>query len=111
MNLKITRVNSSWVDQARSHRLYINSKKVADLRIGEEYECSLPVGSHTIQAKLDWCSSGKQEFTIKSSEHEKHIIFGTVPSNPISMLYHMFVGINKYIAFKQVNKNEMEPLT
>jgi hypothetical protein len=59
---------SEVLNLTRNYGIYIDGKKVGTIANGETQEFSLPPGSHTVIAKIDWCSSPAVSFDLEAEE-------------------------------------------
>ena len=67
--LELTRNNKNgWDDGARAYLVYIDGKKAGEIREGETKQFDVSEGAHTLQLKIDWCSSPVLEFTAKEGK-------------------------------------------
>ncbi len=67
--LVLTRNNKTgWDDAARAYIVCIDGKKVGDIREGETKNFEVSEGVHSLQLKIDWCSSPVQQFTMEQGK-------------------------------------------
>ena len=50
------------------YNIYIDEKFVGKLRKNGELNFSLPIGLHTFEVKIGWCSSPRYEFSIQEEQ-------------------------------------------
>jgi hypothetical protein len=48
--------------------IYVDGEKIGALANGEVKTFDIPEGSHSIKAKIDWCSSAEKQFSISGEE-------------------------------------------
>lgn len=54
----ITVTRSSQVaDKTRSYKVLLDGAQIGDIRDGEAKQFPVPPGEHTLQMKVDWCTS------------------------------------------------------
>ena len=67
--LELTRMNENgWDDGARAYLVYIDGKKEGAIREGETKQFEVSEGTHTLQMKIDWCSSPLRTFTAEAGK-------------------------------------------
>ena len=54
--------------QLRRYEVYIDGERVGRLRRGELVNISVAVGSHSVQVRISWCSSGEVPVEVGSGE-------------------------------------------
>jgi hypothetical protein len=59
---------SEWRNRAFGFRVLIDGKEVGMIANGGSEEYSIEPGVHTLQCKIDWCSSPELELTLKEGE-------------------------------------------
>ena len=64
----IIKRSSEWNSRLRDIGIYLDNKKIGEIRNGEFKEFDVPEGTHKLKAKIDWCRSETLDF--KSSENE-----------------------------------------
>ena len=62
------RRGSGWTDYLRRYVVMLDDREVA--RLGRDQEIALPTtaGTHTLQLRLDWCSSNAVSFSLGQGE-------------------------------------------
>jgi hypothetical protein len=63
----ITRA-AEWANRLRGVGLYLDGKRIGSIANGETKSFDLSPGMHTLEARIDWCSSRLQEFTSSGEE-------------------------------------------
>lgn len=59
---------SEWRNRARGFRLLLDGKEVGKIANDASEEYPVEPGVHTLQCKIDWCSSPELEVTVKEGE-------------------------------------------
>jgi hypothetical protein len=101
--LRITRT-SEYANRLRKIKLILDNKELSLIANGETKDFEIPVGVHTLQAKIDWCSSNRLTFTIAESgiksfdlsSFAKHSTLGV-----FSAIYYITFGASKYLNLKE----------
>ncbi len=101
--LKITRT-SEYANRLRKIKLILDNKELSLIANGETKDFEIAAGEHTLQAKIDWCSSNKLTFTIAEpgikafdlSSFAKHSTLGI-----FSAVYYITLGASKYLNLKE----------
>lgn len=60
--------DSGFADYARRYKVMINGEEKGQIKNGGTFECEIPAGQHTLQLKVDWCSSNTLEFEVRENE-------------------------------------------
>jgi len=58
---------SEFENRARKIKIELDGKPVAKIKNGEKLKLDVPSGKHTIQAKIDWCSSNLLDLDVDDS--------------------------------------------
>ena len=66
--LTLKREVAKWADVARAYKVLIDGAEVGEISNGETKQFELSEGSHSLQLKIDWCSSQEKRFEIKNGE-------------------------------------------
>jgi hypothetical protein len=59
--------SSEYANALRNIKIFLDNKEIGTIANGEAKEFDVPEGVHTLQAKIDWCSSPKTTFIITST--------------------------------------------
>ena len=63
--LEIQRSRSlSGSDAFRAYKIFIDGKKMEEIKSGETKSLKLEIGTHILQLKIDWCTSKEVSFSI-----------------------------------------------
>ena len=66
--LILTRRTTDWCDAARCYKVIIDGVEYGKIGNGERKEYILEEGAHTLQLKIDWCSSPKLSFFVQKGK-------------------------------------------
>lgn len=61
--ITITR-NNEFINRLRPYRIYMDGKPLGKIANGKTMEFTVPAGTHTLQAKIDWCASPELSFSV-----------------------------------------------
>ena len=100
--LVLKREHALWEDTARKYKVFIDEIEVDDIKDGETKNFPLCEGEHSLQLKIDWCSSQKINFVVKNGE----TTFATCSPAKKPPLIGMFI----YVTFKRNNYIDLEIL-
>lgn len=70
--LKVTR-DEGWSDRIRKYRILIDGEEAGRIAQGEELEIPVSPGTHTLVAKVDWCSCRPLEFAVSDEPLVIHV--------------------------------------
>ncbi|MYN00971.1 hypothetical protein GTP41_02560 [Pseudoduganella sp. DS3] len=66
--LIIQRSAALWQDRARKYQVLLDGKFVADIGHGQEVRIALQPGRHSVQMKIDWCTSPALQFDCAAGQ-------------------------------------------
>ena len=61
--IRLTRPRA-WCDKLRAYRILVDGEKVGEIREGAYFAIPVSAGLHTIQLRIDWCSSPKIQVSV-----------------------------------------------
>jgi len=98
MEIEVTRPKQ-FADMARDYHLLVDGKAVAIIKRGTTQKITLPEGSKTMKAVVDWCSSA--EFNVSDIRSGKVVVRNAFSSNFFKSvflpLYYISVGKDRYL--------------
>ncbi len=62
------RRDKGWADRLRSYQIFVDDADIGLLAPGSELQVEVDDGSHSIYAKIDWCSSRQLEIEPSSRD-------------------------------------------
>lgn len=65
---------SEFENRARKINIEINGELVCKIKNGEHISLDIPSGKHSIQAKIDWCTSNRLELDVEDTSHLKIVL-------------------------------------
>ena len=66
--LRITRT-SQYANKLRAYSIFVDGTRVGKIKDGETVTYLVSPGSHTIQARIDWCRTKPFEITVKPGQN------------------------------------------
>ncbi|MDF3126503.1 hypothetical protein [Rheinheimera sp. 1928-s] len=88
-----------FADMARDYHLLVDGKEIAVIRRGTTQTITLPEGSKTLKAVIDWCSS--PDFQVRDIRSGKIVVKNSFASNFFKAvflpLYYISLGKEKYL--------------
>ena len=57
--------DSGYADSLRAYKVILDGNEIGLIRGGESKSFPVSTGQHTIQAKIDWCSSPPEQFVAE----------------------------------------------
>lgn len=98
MEIEVTRPKQ-FADMARDYHLLVDGKEIAVIRRGTTQTITLPEGSKTLKAVIDWCSSS--DFYVTDIHSGKIVVRNSFASNFFKsiflLLYYISLGKEKYL--------------
>jgi len=100
--LRLTR-DSGYADRIRAYRVFLDEKKIGEIRNGENKEFSVSPGQHELSVRIDWAGSKTVQFMIGENE----AVTFRVKSNLrgarfFSVLRYVSVARNSYLLLDRV---------
>lgn len=65
-----------WNNRLRQIGIYVDGQKIGTIANGEIKTFEIPDGDHSIEAKIDWCSSRPVSFSVSSQEKKYFMLTG-----------------------------------
>ena len=59
---------SQFADGLRNYQIFVDEKKVSEIRRGSVEDFYVTEGTHRIFLKIDWCGSNEIEFSVRNEE-------------------------------------------
>jgi len=97
--VKITRSNE-YINRIRNIKLLLDGKKIDTIANSETKEFEIAEGIHTLQAKIDWCSSNKITFTVSEKQSKAFELTSFAKNKSfggLALIYHTTFGASKYL--------------
>jgi len=91
----IKRVKTKWQDRVRDYVILLDGKEIKRISNGSDVEFIVEPGKHTVQMKIDWCSSLK--FDVDIAAGESKILECGPNASPFSGLLYIALWKSKYI--------------
>lgn len=102
--IKIKRTND-YVNALRDYRLFIDGQKIGTIGNNQIKEFDIPIGKHTIIAKIDWCSSPAFSFETNGQDSKVLLLGGIrnskwiIPLISISIILALFLkNVSYYLS-------------
>lgn len=76
----IIKRNSEWANKMRSFHIYLNGRKLTEIKDKEVKAFDLPQGEYQLIAKIDWCGSQPLDFKISKDEVKRIEVHGFILS-------------------------------
>jgi len=102
--LRLTRSNE-YANRRRSIKILIDGKEAGKVDNGETKNFEVESGSHTVQAKIDWCSSRKVNFDISDNETRLFALNSFANGNILALFmtsYYITFGANRYLKLEEI---------
>jgi hypothetical protein len=90
--VKIKRTND-YVNYLRDYRLFIDGQKIGTIGNNQTKEFEIPIGQHSLIAKIDWCSSPEFSFEVSDRESKVVLLGGIRSWRWVMPLITMFVAL------------------
>jgi|SRR5882757_2638422 len=98
-NVKITRI-SEYANRIRNIKLFVDGKEIDVIANGQTKDLTISGGTHTLQAKIDWCTSNKVTFTVGENESKTFTLSSFAKHSSLGIfaaIYYITFGANKYL--------------
>jgi hypothetical protein len=67
--IELTRETGHRVDRWRGYKVVVDGKPVGTIKAGKTHRATVAAGKHTVQLRIDWCSSPTLEVDVPSGGH------------------------------------------
>lgn len=98
MKIEVTRPKQ-FADMARDYHLLVDGEEIAVIKRGVTQTVTLPEGSKTLKAVIDWCSS--PDFQVSDIRSGQIVVKNSFASNFFKALflplYYISLGKNRYL--------------
>ncbi len=55
-------------DSLRAYKIFLNEKKIGEIKHDEDFTFSCPLGKHKLSLRIDWCSTSKEFEVTQDNE-------------------------------------------
>jgi hypothetical protein len=96
--------SSEYANALRNIKIFLDDKEIGTVANGEEKEFDIPEGFHTLQAKIDWCSSPKTTFNITSTGKKSYGLSSFASRSRfglLSTIYYITFGTGRYLNLEE----------
>ena len=66
--------SDEWINRMRAIKILVDGQQISEVYNGETRTISLPDGTHTLKARIDWCGSRERTFTISGDGQASYFI-------------------------------------
>jgi hypothetical protein len=95
--LVLTRAETGLRDQHRSYKVLIDGAEAGKIKRAETLRFPLSEGRHTLQLKIDWCTSRTWPFVVRNGQTAA---FGCAPSDAVGSIDQVRDGASRYITLR-----------
>jgi len=85
---------SEYINRFRDYQLYLDGVKVGAVANGQTQTLEVTPGRHTLEAKIDWCSSPEIAFDIAGDETRTFEVSGFKHGNWVMPLSGGIIGLH-----------------
>lgn len=96
--IRIQRTNE-FVNRLRNYQLILDGKPIGKIANGEEREFLVPAGTHTLQAKIDWCASPQVEIVMEADSEKVFQVGGFKGAATLIPIMAGLAGLQMALAF------------
>ena len=92
----LTRVKGGYRDMLRGYKLLVDGAERGVVKRGQQVRVELAPGMHTLQLKIDWCTSQEERVFLRPGELG---YFSCAPGgHPLAALADVSVGKDQYVS-------------
>jgi hypothetical protein len=101
--IELTRPTGYRVDRGRKYQVFIDRKKLGNIKLGETKVFTLPPGRHELQLKIDWGVSERLQVDLGDSDRAAFVCAPRVKQNDVTIVvgyrlaFWMTLGCRRYI--------------
>lgn len=92
--------SSEFANLFRSIEIYLEDRKIGELKNGESKQLNIAPGKYVLKAKIDWCTSNEINIDVHSDEI---IRFNLSGRNPFLAFYYVTFGMKNYLKLQQIS--------
>ncbi len=92
--------SSEWVNRLRAIKIFLDDKEIGEIGHAESKSFEIPAGTHTLQAKIDWCKSNLYPFMIEEDWKMEFDLCSFAKNNSFgsfATIYYITFGKNKFL--------------
>ena len=89
---------TGYVDKIRAYKIFLDGTEIGVIRQGESKQFPLQQGKHTLQLKIDWCTSKLVTFDLT----DKPITFECGSNNALKAGISAFLKPTDYMWLKKI---------
>ena len=89
---------TGYADMIRAYKVFFDGTKIGEIRQGESKQFPVQEGKHTLQLKIDWCTSEPVSFDLA----DKPITFKCGSKNPLKTMFSAFFKTKDYMWLKRI---------
>ena len=89
--------STGYADKMRAYKVLLDGNAIGSIRQGESKEYPLQAGKHTLQLKIDWCTSKPITFDFT----DKPLTFECGSNTALKAAFSAFFNIKDYMWLKQ----------
>ena len=89
---------TGYADKFRAYKVLLDGIEIGDIRQGESKQFPVQEGKHTLQLKIDWCTSESITFDFL----DKPIEFECGSNTAMKAALSAFFKTNNYMRFKRI---------
>ncbi len=97
--------SASWPDKLRAYQVFLDGEQVGLVKDGAEITIQTTPGTHSIQLRIDWCSSPELHVSVAAGKTEM-LACGANSKLLLALLYAS-IWRGKYIWIKQRVSNPL----
>ncbi|MCL3782069.1 hypothetical protein EMN47_16905 [Prolixibacteraceae bacterium JC049] len=108
----IIKRKSEWSNRLKAYKLFIDGKQVESIKNGEIKEFQLEDGTHQVEAKVNWCSTGVFEFEVidgKTKMYEVSLFkYGNIIGPLMGLLAVILIIGRRYAEANEIELGNMK---
>jgi hypothetical protein len=93
----------SYADRLRAYHVHLDGRSIGTLNAGENCEFDIAPGSHSLEVRIDWCTSPLRMFQVKLGEKVEYECGSHLKGwKLLASIWYVAVARNKYLELKKV---------
>ncbi|MFN8300119.1 MAG: hypothetical protein U0T75_13535 [Chitinophagales bacterium] len=103
MTTVLVKRSREWTNRLRGIRIILDGVEVGVVKNGEKQNFMVKPGTHTLQARIDWCSSKEVQFTIAEDQQLIYSLNSFAFNKPYKLfipffvLYYTLIARDRYL--------------
>lgn len=93
----------TYADRIRAYHIHLDGRSIGTIKAGGTCEFDIAPGSHSLEVRIDWCTSPLRMFQVKEGEVVEYECGSHLKGwRMFAALWYIALARNKYLELKRV---------